>query len=211
MLIVWKKNPVIAHILGGRGLFSTTVFFFKYLKSHRYTQTGQSEQKVKCVRMHDSTDSPLMSVCGSAKRHLTLRVYWPGPFCLSCSDHQISHPLLHSLWTSKLCEQEWADDGLQGSGGEMARVSQGSASCLISNEGDDKASWVASVGGCWMNQDSSVLRLCDASSVKKSFWSICTFQKKKRGESVCFFEHFECWALRFTKMNENGIFLCFAK
>lgn len=85
------------------------------LRTH--TLKDRTTARVKKVKMCSDAwfYMPRFNVCLQfCKRHLALWVYWPVPFCLSCSDHQISHPLLHSLWTSKLCSQKWTDDGLQG-------------------------------------------------------------------------------------------------
>lgn len=103
------KNPIIAHLLSGGSLFPQ-VFRSKPEEPstpRRHSAPKFPEIKLQREWMHDFTGSALMPVCDSAKRHLTLWVYWPAPFCLNWSDHQISHPLLHSLWTWKVASWWW--------------------------------------------------------------------------------------------------------
>lgn len=135
--------------------------------------------------MHDSTDSPpLTSVCGSAKRHLTLRVYWPGPIL-----PQLQWPSDQPSFASQFMNFEavWTGASRWWTAGtgrrETARVGQGSASCLISNEGRWQGIlWAESVGGCWMNQGSSALMLLQWKRVSDQY---AHFKRgKKKGESV---------------------------
>lgn len=104
------KNPIIAHILSNGSFISQVLSYpWRALKGpHATPKHTQSDRK----RAKGKTCSdawfygPSLNVClrfckKKKKKKASHSVYWPGPFCLGCNDHQSSHPLLHSLWTSK--------------------------------------------------------------------------------------------------------------